>query len=112
MAGSPASVLIRWSDAPKPTQVFFRLLFPYPLTEWAIFLGLAFGPGLLCHTLLNWSLIHVDASIGSPAFLGTPVLSTLLAVVLLSEIASTVTFIAGGIVLGGVYLVSTGVPDS
>lgn len=87
------------------------LLRAYPLAEWGIFLGLAIGPGLLCHTLLNWSLEHVDASVGSASFLGIPVLSTLLAVVLLGEVASAVTVVAGGVVLLGVYLAATGTPD-
>lgn len=87
------------------------IVHPFPLAEWGIFLGLAIGPGLLCHTLLNWSLEHVEASVGSAAFLGIPVVSTALAVVLLDEVASWITVVACGIILTGIYLAATGAPD-
>lgn len=86
------------------------VLRPYPAREWLIFLGLAIGPGLLTHTGFNWSLEHVDASVGSAAMLGTPVVSTLLAALLLDEVPSVVTLAGAGVALAGVYFVATGVP--
>ncbi|WP_435102866.1 DMT family transporter [Halarchaeum sp. P4] len=83
---------------------------PFPLREWLIFLGLAAGPGLLTHTGFNWSLEHVDASVGSAAMLGTPVVSTLLAALLLDEVPSVVTLVGGAVALTGVYFVATGAP--
>lgn len=84
----------------------------FPLREWLVFLGLAIGPGLGAHTLMNWALEHIESSVVSATFLGIPVLSTLLAAVALGEIPSVVTVAGGAVVLAGIYLTSTGAPEN
>lgn len=84
---------------------------PYPATEWLIFLGLALGPGLLTHTLLNWSLEHIEPSVASVTFLAIPAVSTVLAFVLLAETPSAATLAGGAVVLGGIYLTVSGSSD-
>ncbi|WP_313695623.1 DMT family transporter [Halorarum halobium] len=79
-------------------------LFDYPVREWLLFLGMAAGPGIFGHTVINWALAHVESSVVSVSLLGEPVGSTLLAVVLLSEYPTPVTLVGGAIVLGGVYV--------
>lgn len=79
-------------------------LFSYPLHEWVLFGAMAVGPGIFGHTVLNWSLEHIESSLVSVSLLGEPVGSTLLALVLLSEIPDATTLFGGGIVLGGIYL--------
>jgi drug/metabolite transporter (DMT)-like permease len=79
-------------------------LFDYPATEWLLFLGLAIGPGILGHTVFNWALGHLEASIVSVSLLGEPIGSTLLAVILLAEVPGALTLVGGAVVLGGIYI--------
>lgn len=76
----------------------------YPPREWLLFLAMAVGPGIFGHTVINWALEHVESSVVSVTLLGEPVGSTLLAVVLLSEIPGAWTIAGGIIVLLGIYL--------
>ncbi|MFC7236130.1 DMT family transporter [Halosegnis marinus] len=81
-------------------------LFDYPPREWALFLGMAVGPGLFGHTVINWALAHVESSVVSVSLVGEPVGSTLLALLVLSEIPGLITVAGGAVVLGGIYLTS------
>jgi len=83
-------------------------LLGYPSREWAIFAGLALGPGLLGHTVLNWALAHVESSVASVSLLGEPVGATVLALVFLAEVPTAATLVGGGVVLAGIALTSTG----
>ncbi|MDZ7746109.1 MAG: DMT family transporter [Halobacteriales archaeon] len=80
----------------------------YPPREWLLFLGMAIGPGLLGHTVVNWALAHVESSVVSVSFVGEPVGSTLLALVILGEVPGGLTLAGGGIVVGGIYLTARG----
>lgn len=77
-------------------------LFDYPTHEWLIFFGLALGPGLFGHTVLNWALAHVESSVVSVSLLGEPIGSALLALALLGEVPSTLTVVGGAVVLLGI----------
>lgn len=76
----------------------------YPPREWLIFAGLALGPGLLGHTVINWTLKHLESSLVSVSLLGEPVGATVLAAVLLGEQPTRFTLFGGGIVLLGIAL--------
>jgi len=76
----------------------------YPSREWIVFLGLAVGPGLLGHTLINWALAHLESSVVSVSLLGEPVGATMLAALLLAEIPTGITVGGGVIVLIGILL--------
>ena len=80
----------------------------YPPREWLLFLGMAVGPGLLGHTVVNWALAHIESSVVSVAFVGEPVGSTLLALLLLGEVPGRLTLVGGAIVIGGIYLTARG----
>ena len=80
----------------------------YPTREWLVFAGLAIGPGLFGHTVINWALAHVDSSVVSVSLLGEPVGATILAFILLSEVPTTFTVVGGGVVLAGIYVTTTG----
>ena len=82
----------------------------YPTREWLLFAGLAVGPGLLGHTVLNWALAHLESSVVSVSLLGEPVGATLLAFVLLSETPTPATVAGGCVVLAGIYVTATGDP--
>ncbi|MDB2237431.1 DMT family transporter [Halorubrum ezzemoulense] len=76
----------------------------YPPQEWLLFVGLAAGPGLLGHTVLNWALAHLESSVVSVSLLGEPVGATLLAVAFLSETPTPATVVGGCVVLLGIYV--------
>ncbi|PSQ18921.1 EamA/RhaT family transporter [Halobacteriales archaeon QS_8_69_26] len=76
----------------------------YPPREYLLFLGMAVGPGIFGHTVVNWALEHVESSVVSVTLLGEPVGSTLLAVALLSEVPSAATVAGGTVVLAGIYV--------
>jgi len=77
-------------------------LLGYPPVEWGLFLAMAIGPGVFGHTVINWALEHVESSVVSVALLGEPVGSTLLALLLLSEVPGGWTVVGGVVVLGGI----------
>jgi drug/metabolite transporter (DMT)-like permease len=80
-------------------------LVDYPRREWLLFLGMAIGPGIFGHTVINWALAHLESGIVSVSLLGEPVGSTLLAVLLLpGEIPTPTTVVGGTVVLFGIYL--------
>jgi len=79
----------------------------YPAREWALFAGLALGPGLLGHTVVNWALAHLRSSVVSVALLGEPVGSTLLAFALLAEAPTLFTVGGGVVVLAGIAVTAT-----
>ena len=68
------------------------------------FVGLAVGPGLLGHTVLNWALGHLESSVVSVSLLGEPIGATVLAAVLLGELPTRFTVIGGVVVLAGILL--------
>jgi len=80
-------------------------LVDYERHEWLLFLGMAVGPGIFGHTVINWALAHVESGVVSVSLLGEPVGSTLLALLLLPGEVPTPTTIGGGaVVLLGIYL--------
>ncbi len=81
-------------------------LVSYPPREWLLFLGMAIGPGIFGHTVINWALAHVESSVVSVSLLGEPVGSTVLALVLLGEFPGVATVVGGTIVLGGIAVTS------
>jgi drug/metabolite transporter (DMT)-like permease len=78
----------------------------YPTREWLLFLAMAVGPGIFGHTLINWSLAHVESGVVSVSLLAEPVGSALLALVLLTEVPGPWTVVGGGVVLAGIYVTS------
>ncbi len=79
----------------------------YPAREWLIFAGLALGPGLLGHTVINWALAHLESSVVSVSMLGEPVGATILAFALLAESPTVYTVLGGVVVLAGIALTTT-----
>lgn len=79
----------------------------YESREWLLFAGLAIGPGLLGHTLINWALKYLESSVVSVSMLGEPVGATLLAVPLLAETPSQFTIAGGLVVLVGIAITAS-----
>ena len=82
-------------------------LLAYPPHEWALFVAMALGPGVLGHTVVNWALGHVESHVVSVSLLGEPVGSTALAVLLLSEVPTVGTLGGGAVVLAGIYVTAS-----
>ena len=74
--------------------------------DYGLILLMAILAGILGHTLYNWSLEYVRASVASVVLLGEPIGSTLLAIILpwISQIPSEYTIFGGAIILTGIYL--------
>ena len=88
--------------------VFSEPLYPYPQQEWMLFLALAIVPMIFGHTVYNWALRYVKALLVSASILAEPVLSSILAFFLLSEVPSVYVLVGGPIVLVGIFLVAVG----
>jgi drug/metabolite transporter (DMT)-like permease len=86
---------------------------PISTRDYGIIVLLALIPGILGHTLYNWSLRHVRASLASVALLGEPIGSSLLAIVApwIRQIPSEFTILGGSIILFGIYLTAKNKPD-
>lgn len=82
-------------------------LYPYSASVWAYFAALAVVPTILGHTVFNWALKHVRPSAISLAFLGEPVVASVLAFLFFSQRPPLATFVGGALVLAGVYLTTS-----
>lgn len=87
----------------------FALATDVPLTgyggrEWLLFAALAVIPTLFGHTVFNWALQFVPASIVSVSILGEPVGAVVLAMMLLGEAPAPIQIFAGVLILGGIGL--------
>ncbi|KYK22995.1 hypothetical protein AYK21_03150 [Thermoplasmatales archaeon SG8-52-2] len=90
---------------------FICLFYSVSLTNFSfealiiIFL-MAIVAGIFGHTLYNWSLEHIRASVASVVLLGEPLGSTLLAFALpwIQQTPSYYTIFGGAIILSGIYL--------
>ena len=78
-------------------------LWPYPSGEYALFLAIAVVPMIFGHTVYNWALKYIEASVVSISLLGEPVGATLLAYFFLGETPSYITLIGGAVTLLGIY---------
>ena len=83
-------------------------LWGYSATTWFWLLVITLGPQLLGHTVLNWALEYVRASVISGAILAEPVIAALLAWLVLSERPGLATVLGGLVVLAGLYLLLRG----
>ncbi|MFM9279683.1 DMT family transporter [Paenibacillus jiagnxiensis] len=76
----------------------------YAWREWGLFLLLAIVPTLFGHYLFNWLLKYINATAVSMAVLGEPVISSILAWLLLHERLTAVQLLAGMLILCGVWM--------
>lgn len=76
------------------------------LRDYGIIFLMAIVAGIFGHTLYNWSLGHIRASVASVVLLGEPIGSSLLAFALpwIQQTPSYYTIIGGAIILSGIYL--------
>ncbi len=67
-------------------------------------LGLILIPTMAGHTVFNWTLRHLPASVVGVAILGEPVLTTTWAWLLLHEAPPRTAFLGGAVILVGLYI--------
>jgi drug/metabolite transporter (DMT)-like permease len=71
---------------------------------WLLFVLMAIVPQFLGHTVFNYLLAEVPASIVAIAVTGEPVGATLLAFAFFGELPRWTAFIGGAVILGGIYV--------
>lgn len=76
----------------------------YPPHEWLLFLGMAVGPGIMGHTVVNWVLEHIESSVVSVTLVAEPIGSAILAALIFGEIPPALTLLGGGVVILGIVL--------
>ncbi|MCF8009269.1 MAG: DMT family transporter, partial [Halanaerobiales bacterium] len=75
----------------------------YNNINYIYFLLLALGPTLIGHSVLNLSIRYVPATIVSLAILGEPIMTTILALVIINEKLTTATIVGGFLILYGIF---------
>ncbi len=83
-------------------------LWGYSGETWFWLGTITLGPQILGHTVFNWALRYVEASIISGTILAEPVVSALLAWLILSERPGLPTLLGGVVVLAGLFLLLRG----
>ena len=96
--GSSAAVLVVASLA---TGTPFA---PYPAHDWLIFCALAVVCTVIGHTVFNWVLRYVQASVVSVSVLGEPLGAILWASIFLREFPTLRQFIGACFIFGGLFI--------
>ncbi|MFZ3150681.1 MAG: DMT family transporter [Anaerolineaceae bacterium] len=79
-------------------------LFQYSPKTFLIFFAMALIPQMIGHSILNYSLQALPATVVSMALLGEPIGSTILAVIFLNETPSLLEIIGGLCVFSGIVV--------
>lgn len=82
-------------------------LLPYTASTWGYLAALAIVPTVIGHTVFNWAIKHVRPTVVSLAFLGEPVVASVLALIFFGQRPPLETFIGGALVLSGIYLTTS-----
>jgi drug/metabolite transporter (DMT)-like permease len=83
-------------------------LWGYSGETWFWLWAITLGPQIMGHTVFNWALRYVEASIISGTILAEPVVSALLAWLILAEKPGLPTILGGAVVLLGLFLLLRG----
>ena len=70
------------------------------------------SPMIFGHTVYNWTLRYLEASLVSISLLGEPVGATILAYFFLNEAPSSLTLIGGTVTLVGIYMCMRNTPST
>ncbi len=79
-------------------------LYPYPWQDFYLFLLLALVPTLMGHSIFNWALKRIPASLVSIIILGEPVGASFLAWLILNEQPSVFYYFGGLFILMGLFI--------
>ncbi|MBI9011122.1 MAG: DMT family transporter [Clostridiales bacterium] len=79
-------------------------LFVKAPTEYLLFLAMAIFPTLLGHSLFNWSLKYVSATLVSMAILTEPIIASIFAIFLFQEIPTLTQIVGATIIIASIGL--------
>ncbi len=82
----------------------------YPPEVWGLFALMTLGPQLLGHTVFNYLLAHVEASVVAISVTAEPVGASLLALAAFGEVPSVAAIAGGALILSGIYVAIAGQP--
>ena len=82
-------------------------LLGYEPRAWLLFVLMAAGPQILGHTVFNYLLRDVDATVVAVAIMGEPIGASLLALGLFGEVPPASALAGGALVLAGIYVAVT-----
>jgi drug/metabolite transporter (DMT)-like permease len=71
---------------------------------WLLLVAMTLGPQIGGHTVFNYLLGHVDASVVAIAVTGEPVVASILALILFQEVPSWSAVAGGVLILAGIYV--------
>jgi drug/metabolite transporter (DMT)-like permease len=74
---------------------------------WLLFVLMAAGPQILGHTVFNYLLRDLDATVVAVAIMGEPVGASLLALAIFGEVPPWSAVVGGALVLAGIYVAVT-----
>jgi drug/metabolite transporter (DMT)-like permease len=80
----------------------------YPAADLVWFFALAVFATIGGHTIFNWALRHVPASLVAATLVGEPVCSAVLAWLILGQAIGPLVAVGGAIILLGIYLAARG----
>jgi drug/metabolite transporter (DMT)-like permease len=83
-------------------------LWGYSGKTWFWLWAITLGPQIMGHTVFNWALRYVEASVVSGTILAEPVASAFLAWLILSEKPGLPTILGGVVVLVGLFMLLRG----
>lgn len=78
--------------------------YPYPTRDWLLFLALALVCTIFGHTVFNWVLKYVQASVVAVSILGEPIGAMIWASVFLGEIPTFRQLFGASLIFSGLYL--------
>jgi drug/metabolite transporter (DMT)-like permease len=87
--------------------VFGTPLLGYEPKVWLLFVLMAAGPQILGHTVFNYLLKDLDATVVAVAVMAEPVGASLLALAIFGEVPPWSAVIGGAVILAGIYLAIT-----
>jgi drug/metabolite transporter (DMT)-like permease len=92
-----------------PVALLFGVeLWGYSGETWFWLWAITLGPQIMGHTVFNWALRYVEASIVSGTILAEPVVSSFLAWLILFERPGLPTILGGVVVLFGLFMLLRG----
>lgn len=80
----------------------------FPARTWGLFVLMALVPQMLGHTVFNYLLRDVDATVVAISILGEPIGSTLLALAFFGEVPPWTAVAGGLLIVVGIYVAVTG----
>ncbi|HUX22854.1 MAG TPA: DMT family transporter [Spirochaetia bacterium] len=76
---------------------------PFSIVDWLLFAALAVFSTLLGHSLLNWALKYLTATVIATSVLAEPIIATLLAIPIFGELPTPLGAVGGAVAVVGLF---------